>query len=91
MNILIYSTFLHGDDFERFFRIAFVIVILEPLVWIIESIVYLFTLERKAEHYKLRAFVRAFAFAFVANVVSFVIGLVIISFAKHLIVSLFDF
>lgn len=87
MNILIYSTFLHGDDFERFFRIAFVIVILEPLVWIIESIVYLYTLERKGEHYILRTF----GFAFAANVVSFAIGLVIISFIKDLIVSLFGF
>lgn len=87
MNILICPSFLHGDDFGRFFGIAFVIVILEPLVWIIESIVYLYTLERKGEHYILRAF----GFAFVANVVSFVIGLVIISFAKHLIVSLFGF
>lgn len=87
MNILIYSTFLHGDDFERFFRIAFVIVILEPLVWIIESIVYLYTLERKGEHYILRTF----GFALAANVESFIVGLVIISFAKHLIVSLFGF
>ena len=87
MNILIYSTFLHGDDFERFFRIAFVIVILEPLVWIIESIVYALKLERKTEHY----IVRAFAFAFAANVESFIVGLVIISFAKYLIVSLFGF
>lgn len=87
MNILIYSTFLHGDDFERFFRIAFVIVILEPLVWIIESIVYLYTLERKGEHYILRTF----GFAWAANVESFIVGLVIISFAKHLIISLFGF
>lgn len=87
MNILIYSTFLHGDDFERFFRISFVIVILEPLVWIIESIVYALKLERKTEHY----IVRAFAFAFAANVESFIVGLVIISFAKYLIVSLFGF
>lgn len=87
MNIHICPSFLHGDDFDRFFGMAFVIVILEPLVWIIESIVYLYTLERKGEHYILRAF----GFAFGANVVSFVIGLVIISFAKHLIVSLFGF
>ena len=87
MNILICPSFLHGDDFDRFFGIAFVIVILEPLVWIIESIVYLYTLERKGEHYILSAF----GFAFVANVVSFVIGLVIISFVKDLIVSLFGF
>lgn len=87
MNILICPSFLHGDDFERFLGIAFVIVILEPLVWIIESIVYLYTLERKGEHYILRTV----GFALAANVESFIVGLVIISFAKYLIVSLFGF
>ena len=87
MNILICPSFLHGDDLERFLGMVFVIVILEPLVWIIESIVYLYTLERKGEHYILRTV----EFALAANVESFIVGLVIISFAKHLIVSLFGF
>lgn len=87
MNILICPSFLHGNDFDRIFGMAFVIVILEPLVWIIESIVYLYTLERKGEHYILRTV----GFALAANVVSFAIGLVIISFIKDLIVSLFGF
>ena len=87
MNAFVCHEYIDGNSHSLELAIAFSLILLEPLVWIIESIVYLFTLERKAEHYKLRAF----GFAFVANVVSFVIGLVIISFVKNLIVSLFGF
>ena len=87
MNAFVCHEYIDGNSHSLELAIAFSLFLLEPLVWIIESIVYLFTLERKAEHYKLRAF----GFAFVANVVSFVIGLVIISFVKNLIVSLFGF
>lgn len=87
MNAFVCHEYIDGNSHSLELAIAFSLILLEPLVWIIESIVYLYTLERKGEHYILRTF----GFALVANVVSFVIGLVIISFVKDLIVSLFGF
>ncbi len=87
MNAFVCYEYIDGDGYSVGLAVAISLIILEPLVWIIESIVYLYTLEKKGEHYKLRTF----GFALVANVVSFVIGLVIISFVKDLIVSLFGF
>ena len=72
MNITLCVAFFNSGYYAMAFGIVFLFIV-EPLIWIVESIVYSLKLEKKAEHYILKAW----AFALVANVASLLIGLLL--------------
>ena len=72
MNITLCVAFFNSGYYAMAFGIVFLFIV-EPLIWIVESIVYSLKLEKKAKHYILKAW----AFALVANVASLLIGLLL--------------
>lgn len=72
MNITLCVAFFNSGYYAMALGIVFLFIV-EPLIWIVESIVYSLKLEKKAEHYILKAW----AFALVANVASLLIGLLL--------------
>lgn len=70
MNITLCVAFFNNGYYAMAFGIAFLFIV-EPLIWVVESIVYSLKLEKKAKHYILKAW----AFALAANVASLLIGL----------------
>lgn len=71
MNILLYSTIFANTSYAKGLGFAALLIVVEPIIWIVESIVYSFALEKKAKHYILKAW----GFALAANVASLGIGL----------------
>lgn len=71
MNILLYSTIFANTSYAKGLGFAALLIVVEPIIWIVESIVYSCALEKKAKHYILKAW----TFALAANVASLLIGL----------------
>ena len=73
MNITLCSTIFTNTSYAKGLGFAALLIVVEPIIWIVESIVYSCALEKKAKHYILKAW----AFALVANVASLLIGLLL--------------
>lgn len=71
MNITLCSTIFANTSYAKGLGFAALLIVVEPIIWIVESIVYSCALEKKAKHYILKAW----AFALAANVASLLIGL----------------
>ncbi len=79
MNITLCVAFFNSGYYAMAFGIAFLFIV-EPIIWIVESIVYSCALEKKAKHYILKAW----GFALAANVASLLIGLLLGHCVKEL-------
>lgn len=71
MNITLCSTIFANTSYAKGLGFAALLIVVEPIIWIVESIVYSCALEKKAKHYILKAW----TFALAANVASLLIGL----------------
>ncbi|MBP5480835.1 MAG: hypothetical protein J6Y22_03675 [Paludibacteraceae bacterium] len=71
MNITLCSTIFANTSYAKGLGFAALLIVVEPIIWIVESIVYSCALEKKAKHYILKAW----GFALAANVASLLIGL----------------
>lgn len=71
MNITLCSTIFASTSYAKGLGFAALLIVVEPIIWIVESIVYSCALEKKAKHYILKAW----TFALAANVASLLIGL----------------
>lgn len=84
MNILLYSTIFANTSYAKGLGFAALLIVVEPIIWIVESIVYSFALEKKAKHYILKAW----GFALAANVASLGIGLLLGHCVKELAIHI---
>jgi hypothetical protein len=66
---------------------AFLLIVLEPLVWIFESILYSRKLSKTCEHYKLKAW----GIAFLANVASLMTSFPLSDYIKSFSISIWGF
>lgn len=73
MNITLCSTIFANTSYAKGLGFAALLIVVEPIIWIVESIVYSCALEKKAKHYILKAW----GFALAANVASLGIGLLL--------------
>ncbi len=80
MNITLCSTIFANTSYAKGLGFAALLIVVEPIIWIVESIVYSCALEKKAKHYILKAW----GFALAANVASLLIGLLLGHCVKEL-------
>ena len=80
MNITLCSTIFANTSYAKGLGFAALLIVVEPIIWIVESIVYSCALEKKAKHYILKAW----GFALAANVASLGIGLLLGHCVKEL-------
>ena len=66
---------------------AFLLIVLEPLVWIFESILYSRKLSQTCEHYKLKAW----GIAFLANVALLMASFPLSDYIKSFSISIWGF
>lgn len=84
MNITLCSTIFANTSYAKGLGFAALLIVVEPIIWIVESIVYSFALEKKAKHYILKAW----GFALAANVASLGIGLLLGHCVKELAIHI---
>ena len=84
MNITLCSTIFASTSYAKGLGFAALLIVVEPIIWIVESIVYSCALEKKAKHYILKAW----GFALAANVASLGIGLLLGHCVKELAIHI---
>jgi len=84
MNITLCSTIFANTSYAKGLGFAALLIVVEPIIWIVESIIYSFALEKKAKHYILKAW----GFALAANVASLGIGLLLGHCVKELAIHI---
>lgn len=84
MNITLCSTIFANTSYAKGLGFAALLIVVEPIIWIVESIVYSCALEKKAKHYILKAW----GFALAANVASLGIGLLLGHCVKELAIHI---